>query len=79
MPPSIPESRCSTFRFKVSFSRTADWADPIIRDILKRCTRFYAAIGIALLRVVNIATDATNKTLYELSLFAGSGINQLSR
>ena len=45
------------FRREIILAYTANRADPVFRQIIKRCSSLYTVIGIALCRIVDVATS----------------------
>src|ERR1700710_989662 len=51
--PAIPRPRLVLVRLEVALARSADRAEPVVRDVLERGARRDAAVGIAVGRVVD--------------------------
>jgi hypothetical protein len=56
------------FRVKCVLVGSAFGADPVIRKIVERCTRFYTAVGVSGRRIVHVTAYFTDILLHALLL-----------
>ncbi len=59
--------------FEILFSYTAKWADPIRRDVLKRCSWCDPAVWVTGCRIIYVSADCTNIFFHNLLIFDTAG------
>ena len=65
----MASSAVSLLRTEIFLAYAANWANPILGDVFKSCSRLYAIVGIAYFWVIHITAGLADVLFHKLNCF----------